>query len=335
MTTKQKVIQEILEKQAHYQPKQSGQAFAPSNIALCKYWGKRNSELNLPITSSLSISLADKGAYTTIGHSDREQVYLNHELVPMDHPFALRVSTFLDLFRPSQDIRYRLDTTLNIPVAAGLASSACGLAALVSALDDLYGWQLPKSTLSILARLGSGSAARSLWHGFVEWHAGQQPNGLDSFAELLPTIWPEFRIGLHILHSQQKPISSREAMQITVNTSVLYQSWPQQVAQDLLKLKPAIINHDFEQLGATAENNALAMHATMQSSWQPIVYSKPETLAAMQQVWELRKQGIPVYFTQDAGPNLKLLFLENNLLAIKNIFPNLEVIAPFPEENKI
>lgn len=239
------------------------------------------------------------------------------------------MSAFLDLFRSDKDTYYHIDTQLNIPVAAGLASSACGLAALVLALDDLYGWHLDKHHLSILARIGSGSAARSLWHGFVEWHSGINEEGLDSFGELLPTAWPVLRIGLLIMHTQQKPISSREAMQLTVKTSNLYPAWPQQVVKDMLTLKQSIAQQDFASLGATAEHNALTMHATMMSSWPPIIYSKPETIAAMQQVWALRQEGIPVYFTQDAGPNLKLLFLASQQDQITAVFPNLEVIAPF------
>lgn len=325
------IVKKIL-LEAHSQPQKEGTGYAPSNIALCKYWGKKNSELNIPLTSSLSISLANKGTKTTVSHCEKDQIILNGQQIPADEQFAIKAFSFLDLFRPQPEIGYRVLTEVNIPVAAGLASSACGFAALVLALNNLYGWELDKKTLSILARLGSGSASRSLWHGFVEWYSGSQIDGLDSYAEPIPTSWPQLRIGLHILESQKKSISSREAMKRTVETSILYQSWPKQVQHDLLELKLAIQHNDFDKLGSRAEQNAMSMHATMLSSWPPILYSKPETVAAMQQVWSLREQGIPIYFTQDAGPNLKLLFLESHREIILNYFPKLEIVNPFQTE---
>src|SRR5690606_6915553 len=153
---------------------------------------------------------------------------------------------------------------------AGLASSACGFASLVSALNDLLDWKLAKRDLSILARLGSGSAARSLWMGFVEWHAGVQADGMDSYADALPFEWPELCIGILALSDKEKPISSREAMQRTVSTSVLYNSWPKKVLQDMIIIKQALQVKNFSLLGGTAESNALTMHATMLSSWPPI-----------------------------------------------------------------
>ncbi len=301
-------------------------AFAPSNIALVKYWGKRDSNLNLPMTDSLSISLNDRGATTTISvvKSSEDQVLLNGEMVDKKEQFYQRLVDFLALFRHQTGHYYRVETNMNLPVAAGLASSACGFAAVVKALDQLYQWQLSTRALSILARMGSGSAARSIETGFVYWHAGRREDGQDSYAEKLQFVWPDLSVGLLIVTKQPKPIDSRTAMQRTVDTAALYQAWPQQVAQDMVSMQAAIRNRDFDLLGKTAENNALAMHATMQASWPPIVYSHARTHQAMQQVWQLRDQGIAVYFTQDAGPNLKLLFLNEHLDAVKDTFADLE-----------
>lgn len=330
------VVQQILAKQSRVAQRESGQAFAPTNIALCKYWGKRNSEINLPMTASLSISLGDKGATTTIAEiaAPVDRITLNQQVVDLTSHFGRRLTAFLDLFRPTPTTRYQVDTCMNIPVAAGLASSACGFAALVLALDQLYDWQLDQPSLSILARLGSGSASRSVWQGFVEWQMGEAAHGMDSHGVLLSAQWPELRIGLHLLNTQQKPLSSREAMQRTVQTSQLYSAWPAQVQADMQTLKQALAVKDFACLGQVAEANALAMHATMMSAWPPVVYSQPETLAAMQQVWQLRAQNIPVYFTQDAGPNLKLLFLESSQPAVHTVFPELQICLPFPRHGK-
>lgn len=326
--TKQEVVEKILGERFRQPAKQtSATAFAPSNIALCKYWGKRDIELNLPVTSSLSISLGDKGAETTLKLSDAssDSLFLNGQQLEVQTRFGLRVVQFLDLFRPVNQT-FEIHIKMNIPLAAGLASSACGFASLVLALNKLFNWDLPLKELSIFSRMGSGSASRSLWSGFVEWHAGTEADGMDSFSEPLNVNWADMQIGLVILSEAAKPISSREAMQRTVKTSKLYAAWPEQVKIDLARIKQAIYDNDFDSLGSAAEGNALAMHATMLASWPPVCYYLPSSISAMQKVWDLRAQGVSVYFTQDAGPNIKLLFLEKDAAIIKSHFPQLERI---------
>lgn len=310
-------------------------AYAPSNIALCKYWGKRNAELNLPVTSSLSLSLGNKGATTTVGlyisDYSKDKVILNGEEVSETSSFYLRLVKYLDLFRLDNNFYFNIETNLNIPYAAGLASSACGFAALVLALNKFFGWNLNLRDLSVLARIGSGSAARSLQQGFVYWDKGELEDGFDSYAEKIEVdkFFEKVRFGLVILTDKKKPIGSTDAMNITTKTSVLYKSWPDQVKQDLELMTQALKNKDFSLLAQTAENNALAMHATMQSSIPAIYYSNSQTIELMHKVWDLRKKGIEVYFTQDAGPNLKLLFLEDVEDIIQKEFDNVEIVSPF------
>lgn len=311
--------------------RETGVAYAPTNIALCKYWGKRDTELNLPVTSSLSISLPDKGAMTTLRWNTKavDVVTLNGKELAAEDPFVTRLSSYLDLFRTNDKWYLLVDINMNLPVAAGLASSACGFASLAAALNDLMQWQLVPRDVSLLARLGSGSAARSLWNGFVYWHEGIREDGMDSFGEPLDCEWPTLRVGILPISDAQKPISSRDAMLRTVNSSALYGSWPRKVSQDLSIFKQALKTKNFSLLGGTAESNALAMHATMLSSWPPICYFLPETLTAMQKIWEMRRAGCEVYFTQDAGPNLKLLFLQSQAKELLEAFPELEIIEVF------
>lgn len=311
--------------------REQGVAYAPTNIALCKYWGKRDTELNLPVTSSLSIALPDKGAMTTLKWNTKavDTVVLNGEEIASDSAFVTRLVSYLDLFRTVDKWYLHIDIKMNLPVAAGLASSACGFASIAAALNDLLQWQLSMRDLSILARLGSGSAARSLWNGFVFWHEGLREDGMDSFGEPLNVEWEALCVGIIPISSAQKAVSSREAMQRTVNSSALYASWPRKVSQDLSIFKQALKTKNFSLLGGTAESNALAMHATMLSSWPPICYFLPETLTAMQKVWECRRAGCEVYFTEDAGPNLKLLFLQPQTDALQAAFPEMEVISVF------
>ncbi|WP_210396894.1 diphosphomevalonate decarboxylase [Motiliproteus sediminis] len=307
------------------------EAFAPSNIALSKYWGKRDAELNLPVNPSLSVSLGRLGSHTRLSCIDaaQDEVLLNDQPVAEDDSFSRKIVSYLDLFRSEDAPRLRIETRNNIPTAAGLASSASGFAALAKALDQLMGFNSPPAQLSAFARMGSGSASRSIFDGFVEWQMGVREDGMDSVAVRLPANWPALRIGLLTVAAAAKPVGSRAGMQRTVETAHLYQSWPLQANTDLEKIREAIITQDFTLLGQTAERNALSMHATMIASWPPLLYWQPESVAAMQRIWQLRAEGLPLYFTMDAGPNLKLLFLEQDQAAVSAAFPDLQVVAPF------
>lgn len=336
MNAKKTIVKQILKSYQSTPQKKIGEAFAPSNIALCKYWGKRNLELNLPVTSSLSISLANKGSIAEIAvtNANEHEIFIDNEHLPAECQYAQRLSSYLDLFKFSNN-HYRLHLNFNIPIASGLASSACGFASIVKAVDDLYEWNLDNKSLSILARLGSGSACRSVYDGFVEWHHGKQSDGMDSYATLINDPWPQLYLGLCIVSKAKKAVSSREGMQRTVETSDLYCAWPEKTVQDLMELKTAIDKKDFELLGRTVESNAMTMHATMLASWPPLMYSQPKTVTIIQQIWALRQKGLSVYFTQDAGPNLKLLFLKSNLKEIQANFPEMELIKPFHEFQKM
>jgi len=323
-------VDDILGKAKYNFPAAQASAYAPSNIALSKYWGKREASFNLPVTGSVSISLAEHGTRTGLRVIDapQHQVTLNGEEVDANQGFATKISQWLDRVLPSH-LKLRVDTHNTVPTAAGLASSASGFAALTLATNSLMGWHLPESQLSALARLGSGSASRSLWHGFVKWQAGAQANGSDSVAFPLESQWPQLRVGLLTVSSQTKAVSSREGMARTIATSALYKQWPQQAESDLAIIETAIEAGDFETMAATAEHNAMSMHATMAAAWPPLVYWQPDSLTQMQKVWQLREQGLPLYLTMDAGPNLKLLFEGKYQSDVEAAFPEVQIITPF------
>ena len=257
------VVQQIL-RGAHESSatdkREQGVGYAPTNIALCKYWGKRDTELNLPVTPSLSIALPDKGAMTTLRWSTSalDVVTLNGKELAAEDPFVTRLVSYLDLFRTTDKWHLQVDIKMNLPVAAGLASSACGFASLVAAMNDLMQWQLIPRDLSLLARMGSGSAARSLWNGFVYWHEGIREDGLDSFGEPLECEWPTLRVGILPISDAQKPISSRDAMLRTVNSSALYGSWPRKVSQDLSIFKQARISFKYSRGESRKAENAVS-----------------------------------------------------------------------------
>ncbi len=311
-------------------PGASATAFAPANIALVKYWGKRDADLNLPVTGSLSVSLGDAGTRTTVAAADRDAFRLNGETVDPGAPAATRLAEFLNLFRSPACPGFAVDSVNSVPTAAGVASSASGFAALVRALDSLLGWGLGPGDLSILARLGSGSACRSLWDGFVEWRAGRSPDGSDSHGEPLDAAWPELRVGLWVVSGQPKPTGSREGMRRTVDTSPLYAGWPAVVDRDLADVRSALAARDIDRLGRTAEGNATAMHATAIAARPPVLYWLPESVAALSQLLCWRAAGLPVWVTMDAGPNLKLLFEAAAEPDVRARVPGLRVMAPFP-----
>lgn len=193
-----------------------------------------------------------------------------------------------------------------VPTAAGLASSASGLAALAGACSEALDLNLSEQELSRLARRGSGSACRSIYGGFAEWHQGTDET---SFATQVPSNgWEEELSMIFILiNAQAKEVSSREGMRRTVETSSFYPGWLSATASDLVKMKQAIAEKDFTALGETTEANALKMHGTTLAAEPPFTYWSSESLRAMECVRILRKKGLACYFTMDAGPNVKVL----------------------------
>ena len=326
--TKKDIINQILSGKT---PKIRNQvsAFAPSNIALCKYWGKRNIELNLPHNSSLSISLKDLGTSTKLSLNDRDQVVLNSKPIDSTSSFYIKLKEFLDLFRTEKNYHFKIETQNNIPTAAGLASSASGICALVKCLNELFSYNLNSTQLSIVARLGSGSACRSFWNGFVYWEKGQRDDGMDSYSYPLKYSWEDLRIGILEISASEKNTPSRDGMNRTVSTSPFYPAWVKSANEDIIKIEEAIKDKDFNEFGELVEANALRMHASMLGARPGLVYFLPETLGEINKIWQLRQQGLDLYFTADAGANLKLIFLKNTELIIKKHFSNLQIIKPF------
>ena len=316
-------------------PKEQAQAFAPSNIALSKYWGKRDSELNLPVNSSISISLGELGTHTQIRASSRDCVILNGEEIAPDASFARKIWQFLGYFR---DIcgagNLEIQTTNNIPTAAGLASSASGFAALTLAANDFWNLSLTERELSVLARIGSGSAARSLWHGFVKWQRGKMGTGLDSYGEAMREVHANsknLRLALLKVDTKAKKHSSRNAMLHCAQTSPYFPAWVETADRDLSLIESAIATGNLLQIMQIAEYNALAMHAAILTSRPSIAYLQPRSWELIEQIWQLREQNHPLYFTIDAGANIKLLYPADagmEIIIAEN-FPDAVLVNPF------
>jgi diphosphomevalonate decarboxylase len=284
-------------------------ARACANIALVKYWGKRDAALNLPAAGSLSLTLAALVTETSVRFDpalDRDDLVLDGAPASAD-----RVTPFLDLVRRQArlDARAVVVSRNQFPTASGLASSASGYAALALAASRAAGLTLGTRELSILARRGSGSAARSIFGGFVRMHAGKRADGADTFAEPITNpLVDSVRMVIAIVGGgAPKTHGSRDAMDHTAATSPYYASWITQVPKDLAAAEAALAAGDVQALGELAEANALAMHASAMAARPAVIYFQPPTLGALAAVRELRAQGRAAWATMDAGPHVKVL----------------------------
>ncbi|EOH92064.1 diphosphomevalonate decarboxylase [Enterococcus villorum] len=313
-----------------------GKARAYTNIALIKYWGKQNETLILPMNNSLSLTLDAFYTETEVIFSDtfnEDQFYLDNQL--QDKKATAKISAFLDIARKKAKTTQKAKVISHnfVPTAAGLASSASGLAALAGACNQALNLELDDRSLSRLARRGSGSACRSIFGGFVEWEKGQDDE--TSFAKQVPSDGFEENLAMVflLLNEQKKDVSSRDGMRRTVETSSFYQGWLDSVEADLTQLKRAIKTKNFQLLGETMEQNGLKMHGTTLAAHPPFTYWSPDSLKAMQAVRELRNNGVPCYFTMDAGPNVKVLVQKEHLATVQQTFGDLfssqQVISAF------
>ncbi|AZK44749.1 diphosphomevalonate decarboxylase [Erysipelothrix piscisicarius] len=277
---------------------------AHTNIALIKYWGKKDNELKIPHNSSLSMTLDQFYTDTWVEYDATltEDIFIldGYEVEGKEKD---RVVWYMNELRKRYPLPYfaRIHSTNFVPKAAGLASSASAFAALAKAAT--LNLDLSDEVVSRCARLGSGSASRSIYGGFVKWNRGS--NDLDSFAEpIIMKPWPEFRMIVCILNDQEKPFLSSQAMNTTVEESVYYPAWVEQTEKDIINLESALKEHDIWTVGAIAQQNALRMHASLMAvnMW----YFEPQTVEIMNKVRKIQKT-VPAFFTMDAGPNVKIM----------------------------
>lgn len=300
-------------------PAQS-EAIACANIALIKYWGKRQRELNLPAVGSLSITLDALSTRTRVRFDPAlaaDSLRLNgRENVEA----TARTSRFLDLLRAKagHEERAEISSENNFPTSAGLASSASGFAALAAAAAAALDLQLAPAELSALARQGSGSAARSIFGGFVEWHRGERDDGADSHAEPLAAAehWP-LKVLIAVTDEGPKQTGSTDGMTQTEFTSPYFDAWVDGQEADLGDARAAILARDFEKLADVSEFSCLKMHASAMAARPGVIYWNGATIAAMHAVRALRSRGLPVFFTVDAGPQVKAVCLPEAEAAVR------------------
>ena len=284
-------------------------ARANVNVALVKYWGKRDTTLNLPATGSISLTLDGLWVEATCRVVADGADTCVIDGAPGPSPDHERVLRFVALVRHEAQMAMPMQvrTTSGVPTGVGLASSAAAFAALAAAGSRAAGLRLEPPALSALARRGSGSAARSIFGGFVEWRRGERPDGLDSIAEPLlgPADW-DLRMVVAVTSSARKAVGSGDGMRRAA-ASAFYPAWVAGAEHDLAEARAAIAARDLEALGLVAEHSALKMHAVGMAARPPLLYWRGATIECLHRVWALRAEGTAAFVTIDAGPQVKVL----------------------------
>ena len=289
-------------------------AIAQPNIALIKYWGKRDVARNLPAVGSISITLSELYTEVSVSLSPdlrNDELFVNGE---KSQPLLPRISRCLDNVIGAQRSRARITSESNFPIAAGLASSASAFAATTVAAASAADLSYTTEELARLAGQASGSAARSLYGGFVELTNSGDTIVLAALREV--DSWP-LQVVVAITETGPKPTGSTAAMEISRETSPFYASWIEQQDQDLEIARTAILQRDFAQLATVAEHNCLKMHSVMWASRPPMVYWNSATMRCMQTVRQLQVEGRSVFFTIDAGPQVKAVCLPEDAEAVR------------------
>jgi diphosphomevalonate decarboxylase len=283
-------------------------AVSCANIALVKYWGNADQTLRLPANPSLSMNLAGVTSTTTVAFDpDLEKDRISLDGAPLTDDRRQRVVDHLDRVRElaGRSDRARVVSRNNFPSGAGLASSASGFAALSLAGSAAAGLVLNESELSSLARLGSGSASRSVPGGFVEWRPGSRHEDSYGVSIAPPEHWDLVDL-IAITVAEHKAIGSTPGHALA-DTSPLQSARVATTPTRFEECRAALLARDFERLAPTVELEALVMHAIMFTSSPPLLYWAPATLRLMEAVQNWRREGLPVAFTIDAGPNVHCL----------------------------
>jgi len=280
-------------------------AKANVNIALIKYWGKKDITWNLPLTSSISLTLDAFYTLTTVAYDSKlteDILYIDDELITGHE--NLRVTRYMDKIRQLYHIPYyaKITSYNHVPKKAGLASSSSAFAALAYAATKAYGLDLDKKKLSSLARLGSGSASRSIYEGLALWHEGK--DHLSSYAEHL-TNMDDLALIVCLIDESPKKVNSTDAMNLLNDFPELKKLWIDSTKDAFEDMKEAIIANDFDMIGQIAESHASLMHYIIQETG--VSYLTDLSFKVIDLTEKLRAEGYPVYATMDAGANVKIL----------------------------
>ena len=304
--------------------KRTASEVCPSNIALIKYWGKYENQI--PANPSISYTLSQCRTITEMEFAEGENFSVKLFLSGKEEPkFAEKTAKYLAgiekylpwVLRGS----FVIKTENTFPHSSGIASSASGFGALAKclmALDkEISGEKSPEETLqkaSLLARLGSGSACRSLYNGLVVWGATPVVSGsADEYAVPYPVseihpIFRDFNDWVMLIHEGQKSVSSTVGHGL-MNGNPYAQVRFAEAAKNFFTLQEILKNGDMDSFIKLVEHEALTLHAMMMISDPAFILMQTGTLETIHKVWDFRREtGLPLFLTLDAGANVHLLF---------------------------
>ena len=298
---------------------------ASPNIAFVKYWGKKDNKLKIATNDSISMTLSADVVCTktTILLSNKlkkDTFFLNGIKREDDN---LRET--LEMWREripgfGSEIKILIISENNFPTASGLASSASGYAALAVAVGEAFGITDPKEQ-SMLARMGSGSASRSIFGGFVGWKAGEKKDGTDSYAyQIAPKKhWDDLVDVVGIISKKEKKVSSRAGMEATTATSQLYSKRMEKMKKTNDAVKKTIMEKDFSTLMREIMQDSNSMHAVMLDTWPPISYLNDTSKEIIEKIHEYNEKEIKAGYTFDAGPNAHIITTKKNSAEVKKL----------------
>jgi diphosphomevalonate decarboxylase len=293
---------------------------ACANIAFIKYWGNRPEGGNLPLNPSISMNLAECVTTTSLQLDEalkEDRIVLNGS--PAGENASRRVVGFLDEVRrrSGATTKAQIESQNSFPTGSGIASSASGFAALALAAAKAYRLNAGTEDLSRLARLGSGSAARSVPGGFVELSEGDSDEASVARQLAPETHWPELRDVIVICSRSEKAISSADGHRLA-HSSEMYAGRLGAVPERAARVRKAIQERNLTALGEASEEDALSMHAVMMTSRPPLLYWVARTIEIIDAVWGLRRKGVEAYFTIDAGPNVHVITIDEHVPSVRD-----------------
>ena len=295
------------------------QAMAQShpNIALIKYWGKRDTAKNLPAVDSLSLTLG--GLWTKMRIDLSNQLECDELIINgvNNESNLSRVSQCLDLVMGKNRKFAKIISECNFPISAGLASSSSSFSALVVAANAVMNKKSDTQLFASQAGNISGSAARSFLGGIVELKNISNTIKIKQLSN--DARWP-LSVVIAITDKNKKSISSSKAMNLSSHYSPFYSAWIENQSPDMNEARLAVKEKDFAKLAAVSEHNCLKMHSVMWTTKPSVVYWNAATLNCMHAIRDLQQSGEPVFFTMDAGPQIKAVCLpENETRIIKRL----------------
>ncbi len=274
-----------------------------ANIALVKYWGKKSKDPVLPYNPNISLRLDNLLSKTKIekNNNNVDEFYINDEKQSQEE--VDKMIKFISKFTPTEREAITIRSYNTVPTAAGLSSSSSGTMALVLACNEYFKLNKTTKELVEIAKEGSGSSCRSFYKLAAWLEDG-------SVEELECSL--DFGMMVLVVNEDRKKISSRVAMERCVQTSTTFGAWVEKAKNDFVLMKEALKEAYFEKIGEITESNALAMHGTTSTSTPSFSFLTEESYMAMDIVKELRSKGYRCYFTMDAGPNVKVLYLRED-----------------------